>query len=106
MSWMELMRWGRNCGRTARAPRRSWRERAAAQELPAQAPATDDLPLGCGWFDSSHELRAGLLVTERAPADRAAAALPLETWLGLQLRGWSLPAQAARLTSLSGLRQP
>ena len=43
----------------------------------------DDRPLGCGWFDSSHDLQHGLQVQE---ADgRALAQLPLSDWLALQL---------------------
>ncbi len=46
----------------------------------------DDVPgdraqPGCGWFDSSHELQHGLLVTEHAEA----AQLPLDAWLSLHL---------------------
>ena len=47
-------------------------------------PADEDRPLGCGWFDSSHELERGLQVQE---ADaQALSALPLGDWLDLQLR--------------------
>jgi len=43
----------------------------------------DDRPLGCGWFDSSHDLQHGLQVQE---ADgQALAQLPLADWLALQL---------------------
>lgn len=45
-------------------------------------------PPGCGWFDSSHELRRGLLVREHASADALAAELPLTSWLELHLSGW------------------
>jgi hypothetical protein len=41
--------------------------------LPEQA---DERPLGCGWFDSSHELAQGVRVTE---VDEAAA--PLWQWV-------------------------
>ena len=27
-------------------------------------PADDDIPRGCGWFDSSHELLSGVVVWE------------------------------------------
>lgn len=54
----------------------------------APAPAHDDLPPGCGWFDSSHELQRGLLVTEHSCADSVAHALPLAEWLALHLNGW------------------
>ena len=42
----------------------------------------------CGWFDSSHDLRLGLRVTEHASADAVAADLPLGGWLDLHLAGW------------------
>jgi hypothetical protein len=54
----------------------------------------DELPAGCGWFDSSHELQRGLLVHEHASADTLAAELPLASWLELHLSGWSAPAAA------------
>ena len=38
----------------------------------------------CGWFDSSHDLRAGLQVREHAANDAACAELPLAMWLELQ----------------------
>jgi len=38
--------------------------RAHAPVLPAAAPADGERPLGCGWFDSSHELAQGAAVTE------------------------------------------
>lgn len=44
-----------------------------AQPVPVRAvraPAADvaepDRPLGCGWFDSSHELNSGLVIQEYA----------------------------------------
>jgi hypothetical protein len=41
----------------------------------------NDRPLGCGWFDSSHDLQHGLQVQE---ADGPALAqLPLAEWLAL-----------------------
>lgn len=46
-------------------------------------PPADERALGCGWFDSSHELVQGLVVRE---ADAAAlGALPLSVWLELEL---------------------
>ncbi len=39
-------------------------------------------PMGCGWFDSSHELERGLLVHEAD--DAALAVLPLQDWFALQ----------------------
>lgn len=53
--------------------------------------ADEDRPLGCGWFDSSHELERGLQVQE---ADATAlGALPLGDWLALELRTWCGQAQ-------------
>jgi hypothetical protein len=52
-----------------------------------EAPA-DERPLGCGWFDSSHDLREGLQVHEHASADAVAAELPLGAWLELHLVEW------------------
>lgn len=53
--------------------------------------AEEPAPPGCGWFNSSHELQSGLLVTEHASADAVAAELPLESWIGLHLAGWQPP---------------
>ncbi len=47
--------------------------------------AEADLPGACGWFDSSHELVHGLQVQELTTPESQAAALPLATWLQLQL---------------------
>lgn len=66
---------------------RLWRR--AAQPLPAcgQEDASEPV-LGCGWFDSSHDLHAGLCVQEHASADAVAQDLPLTDWLDMQLSGW------------------
>ena len=53
--------------------------------LPLPDAAQDERPLGCGWFDSSHELERGLLVQEAD--DAALCTLPLNVWLDLQQRG-------------------
>lgn len=59
---------------------------------PSPQPAADSVaeaeepPRGCGWFDSSHELQAGLQVLEHASAETAA--LPLGDWLALHLGSW------------------
>lgn len=45
--------------------------------------APDDVPRGCGWFESSHELQHGLEITELDDARLWAAALPLAEWLAL-----------------------
>lgn len=54
------------------APRRPYRGNAPAVDLLAEA---DERPLGCGWFDSSHELAKGTRVTELDDA-----ATPLWQW--------------------------
>jgi len=48
----------------------------------------EERPLGCGWFDSSHDLRAGLVVREHADADAVSEQLGLAFWLELHLREW------------------
>jgi len=65
---------------------------AAADGDPAVAGTEADIDTaGCGWFDSSHDLQSGLLVTEHASADSVANELPLEAWLDLHLSGWRPP---------------
>lgn len=56
--------------------------------------ADEDMPRGCGWFDSSHELHRGLSVQEHASPDSLVRELPLTSWIELHLSGWSaqLPA--------------
>jgi hypothetical protein len=82
-------------GRTARRPARRTRAAAlpgAAQlfeaEAEAELPLDPERPLGCGWFDSSHDLRAGLQVQEHASADAVAQELPVDFWLRLHLAEW------------------
>lgn len=50
-----------------------------------QATAAQAPPPGCGWFDSSRDLRAGLQVREHAANDAACAELQLAMWLEQQL---------------------
>lgn len=52
--------------------------------------AEDACTWGCGWFDSSHELVHGLQVHEDSA--EVLSALPLATWLDLQLRVCNPPA--------------
>jgi hypothetical protein len=80
-------------GRPARWPARRRRAAAvqgAAQlfEAVAELPVELERPLGCGWFDSSHDLRAGLQVQEHASADAVAQELPVDFWLRLHLAEW------------------
>jgi hypothetical protein len=64
MRWFG-MTWGtpRHTVRRPRPP--AWVE-AAVRDTPA-GDDDDTPPLGCAWFDSSHELRTGLLVREMQP---------------------------------------
>ncbi len=56
-------------------------------------PLPDDRPLGCGWFDSSHDLQQGLQVCE---ADaRGLAQLPLGDWLSMHLVLADLPRNSS-----------
>ena len=54
----------------------------------------DDVLLGCGCFDSSHELNAGLQVTEHLTPERVANEVPLGWWLDWQSRGAACAVQA------------
>lgn len=75
---------------------RALRRRRVAATWATQAPAPIDVRegppqecvLGCGWFDSSHDLRAGLVVREHASADAVSEQLGLACWLELHLREW------------------
>lgn len=44
-----------------------------------------DTVLGCGWFDSSYELRSGLTVQEYGSLDAVAPLLDLSDWLALHI---------------------
>jgi hypothetical protein len=46
--------------------------------------AREEVLLGCGWFDSSHELHHGLQVTEHPTPERVANEVPLGWWLDWQ----------------------
>ena len=52
---------------------------------PAEPVLDGELP-GCGWFDSSHELHAGLQVTEHLTPEPVANEVPLGWWLDWQMR--------------------
>jgi hypothetical protein len=43
-----------------------------------------DRHLGCGWFDSSHDLVSGLQMQELATPQSLAAELPLAFWLEVE----------------------
>ena len=82
-----------------RRPRRSelpdW-VHAGAEPSPEQL---DEVLLGCGWFDSSHELNAGLQVTEHLSPDGVVNEVPVGWWLDWLTRAPSTssggPAPAA-----------
>jgi len=55
--------------------------------LDAPQPDAQDAVRGCGWFDSSHELHAGVQVTEHLTPDQVANEVPLGWWLDWQSCG-------------------
>ncbi|MBU6257945.1 MAG: hypothetical protein KGL18_17475 [Burkholderiales bacterium] len=55
MSYLALL-WARIAGRRSLPPR-------PAPTVPEPNPH-DDVPAGCGWFESSHDLRHGLTICE------------------------------------------
>ena len=66
---------------------------AATGNTPPAEPAGP----GCGWFDSSHELRSGLRVEEELPPDAVARLVPLSWWLAWELDA-ALPSVRAGRT--------
>jgi hypothetical protein len=56
----------------------------------------DEVLLGCGWFDSSHELHSGLQVTEHLTPERVANEVPLGWWLDWQAGGAGPSAPVGR----------
>jgi hypothetical protein len=78
---------GKATPRRARRADLSW-----VDGTPSAEPAADEVPRGCGWFDSSQDLREGLAVCEQA-AEVAAVQLPLAAWLEWHLAGcWKMPS--------------
>lgn len=61
---------------------------------PAAAPA--DEPPACGWFQSSHELQAGLDVQEHADVSALTRDLPLDDWMTLYFASGYRPATRVR----------
>lgn len=53
-------------------------------------------PVGCGWFDSSWALRAGLQITEHETTDRVVNDLPIAWWLAWQVAPQRAAAAPAR----------
>jgi hypothetical protein len=51
----------------------------SGRSRPASEGPTDECFVGCGWFDSSHELERGLSVREAGP--ELLPELPLADWL-------------------------
>jgi len=81
-----LSRFSRLLGSLSRLPWRKPRPRLLPRRQPSWPegnPAEEERALGCGWFDSSYELGHGLAVSV-ADAE-AMSALPLATWLDLEL---------------------
>lgn len=81
------------------------------QLLPAPLPrpprgsdhdGADDGFIGCGWFDSSHDLRSGLLTTELPPSERLSAALALRVFPSARLQ----PGCAMALTAAPASLRP
>ncbi len=68
--------------RTLRPAAPDW-VNATLVEVPIEEPAG---PTGCGWFDSSHELNAGLQITEHLSPQTVANEVPLGWWLDWQLQ--------------------
>ena len=63
-----------------RTPRAEYLDLTVETVLPALQSETEAAPC-CGWFDSSHELLAGLKVTEFEQPDQVVNALPLDWWV-------------------------
>lgn len=63
---------------------------ASAIDSLEEASVAEERP-GCGWFDSSHDLQHGLVVTEFEQPDAVAQLVPLGWWLEWQV-GAGLPA--------------
>ena len=90
-AWAERL-----CGSAGRKravlPVRRYKPRHAAStattvaESGPQAPVLDEGAPAGGWFDSSHDLRQGLVVLEHSDAHGLGAELPVTVWLDLVLR--------------------
>ncbi len=78
MNLLSLLPWRKS------APRRARRAVDVVDERPCEE---FDRPMGCGWFDSSHDLEHGLQVREHASADNLVRELASSAWLELTLQG-------------------
>ncbi len=63
-----------------RTPRAEYQAQVLDDVLPALQGEDGAAPC-CGWFDSSHELQAGLQVTEFERPQEVVNALPLGWWV-------------------------
>lgn len=86
MKLLALVVWKKRSACRLRAPKPA--RQAAAEHETTALPDDEPRPRGCGWFDSSIELRQGLLVTEYADVDEASPVLPLDAWLAAKLANW------------------
>ena len=78
MNMLSILPWRKT------APRRA---RRAADVIDERQCEEVGRALGCGWFDSSHDLQHGLQVREHASADTLGRELALGLWLELELKG-------------------
>jgi len=103
MNLIRLLPWCRTePARTAQRPQVPDWVNAGAEPSPEQL---DEVLLGCGWFDSSHELHAGLQVTEHLTPERVVNDVPLGWWLDWQSCGASSVGAAAGAAQI-GTRSP
>jgi hypothetical protein len=79
MNLRQVLHWWRAAPDRA-LPRAATPDWVTAGSRPRHEQRDQALP-GCGWFDSSHELHAGLQVTEHLTPERIANDVPLGWWL-------------------------
>lgn len=95
MNLLRCLRWWRGAApvRSYRRAAPDWVTRGGETDEQAQ---DDALLLGCGWFDSSHELNTGLQVTEHLTPERVANEVPLVWWLDWQSNAPTAPSLPAQ----------
>ena len=71
-----------------------WRKPPPPCRRARPQPENDESTPVCGWFDSSHDLQAGLQVREHVGLDALAGETPLATWLALHQSTWRAAPQA------------